>query len=62
MLNKCNLNIQKGRNEVMLYTDQIEVLIKDFHNNGPGSVNENLELGVSKLEVRCLIIIYNCMS
>lgn len=45
----------------MLYTDQIEILIKDFHNNGPGSVNEDLELGVSKLEVRCLIIIYNCM-
>jgi len=41
-----------GQDDVSVYTDQIEEFVKDFHENGPGSVNENLDLGLQMLEVR----------
>jgi len=41
-----------GQDDVNVYTDQIEEFVKDFHENGPGSVGENLDLGLQMLEVR----------
>lgn len=40
-----------GQGDVQSYTDQIESFIRDFHDNGPGSVDEDLNLGLQKLEV-----------
>lgn len=44
-----------GQDDVSIYTDQINALVNDFHENGPGSVGENLDLGLQMLEVRLKI-------
>eukprot|EP00102_Acyrthosiphon_pisum_P015188 XP_008185630.2 PREDICTED: dynein heavy chain 10, axonemal [Acyrthosiphon pisum] len=48
--NSIRLTLLKGRDDVNIYTDQIEEFVKDFYENGPGSVGENLDLGVQMLE------------
>lgn len=51
-LYKLYLFVVIGQDDVKIYTDQIDALVKDFHENGPGSVDENLDLGLQMLEVR----------
>lgn len=40
-----------GRGDVEKYNGKIESLVSDFHNNGPGTVDDNFELGVLKIDV-----------
>lgn len=44
-----------GQDDVNIYTNQIEEFVKDFHENGPGSVDQNLDLGLQMLEVRFIL-------
>jgi len=51
-MHHLHLFVFLGQDDVRIYTDQIDALVKDFHENGPGSVNDNLDLGLQMLEVR----------
>jgi len=50
-----------GQDDVNVYIDQIEEFVKNFYENGPGSVGENLDLGVQMLEVRFILWLLMCI-
>lgn len=38
--------------QIYEFLSELKAFAKDFRENGPGSVGENLELGVRKMDVR----------